>query len=308
MTREMRLIGVLLILGAGWGLTVPLSKITVSTGRLPFGVLFWQFLIGVLVLTLVQSVRRRPLPLHREAVRVYLTIALLGTLLPNATALLSYRHLPAGIMSILISLAPMLTFPIALALGSDRFGWGRLGGLVLGLCGVVLLILPQGSLAAPGAGVWVLVGLVAPLMYALEANYVGHWGTKGLGAFQVMHGACWVGLVLALGLALASGQFFVPAFPPEAPDRALIGGAVVNVFAYSLYVWLVGRAGTTFAAQTGYLVTGFGVVWAMVLLGERYSAWAWAALALVLAGLTLVQPRPKPGLAVPLPQGENEAA
>jgi len=38
-------------------------------------------------------------------------------------------------------------------------------------------------------------------------------------------------------------------------------------------------------------VTGTGVIWAMVLLGESYSGWVWAALALMLCGLMLVQPR-----------------
>jgi hypothetical protein len=40
-------------------------------------------------------------------------------------------------------------------------------------------------------------------------------------------------------------------------------------------------------------VTGFGVFWAMLLLGESYSGWIWAALALMLMGLFLVQPRPR---------------
>jgi drug/metabolite transporter (DMT)-like permease len=55
----------------------------------------------------------------------------------------------------------------------------------------------------------------------------------------------------------------------------------------------VGRAGPVFAAQVSYLVTLFGVTWAMLFLGEGYSALVLAALALMLAGLALVQPRPR---------------
>ena len=44
------------------------------------------------------------------------------------------------------------------------------------------------------------------------------------------------------------------------------------------------------ASQIAYLVTGFGVLWSMVLLGERYSLWVWAAFALMLLGVALVQP------------------
>ena len=54
-----------------------------------------------------------------------------------------------------------------------------------------------------------------------------------------------------------------------------------------------GRAGAVFAAQGAYIVTGFGVLWSMLLLGEVYSIWIWAAMALIFAGLFLVQPRPR---------------
>ena len=54
---------------------------------------------------------------------------------------------------------------------------------------------------------------------------------------------------------------------------------------------MVGRAGPVFTGQVSYLVTGFGVLWAMLLLGERYSLWIWAAMGLMAIGLLLVQPR-----------------
>ena len=62
---------------------------------------------------------------------------------------------------------------------------------------------------------------------------------------------------------------------------------------YAGYVWLAARAGAVFATQVAYVVTGSGVLWAMLLLGERFSGWVWAALVVMLLGLFLVQPRLK---------------
>jgi drug/metabolite transporter (DMT)-like permease len=304
MNARLGFIGILLLLGAGWGLTQPLSKIAVATGRGPLGMVFWQFVIGALLLTLIQAFRRRPLRRDPAALTVYLVIALIGTMIPNTASYFSYRHVPSGIMSILISTVPMVAFPIALALGSDRFSLGRLAGLGLGLLGVVLLFGPPGSLPATATG-WILLGLVAPVFYAVEANFVGTWGTAGLGAIQVLHGASVLGAVLTLPLALGLGHWFTPDWPPSAQDWSLGASAVIHALAYSLYVWLVGRAGSTFAAQCSYLVTGCGVVWAMALLGERYSGWVWLALALILGGIFLVSPRPKPGLAAAVPGSDN---
>ncbi|MGA1269114.1 MAG: hypothetical protein ACO3WM_08665 [Gemmobacter sp.] len=54
-----------------------------------------------------------------------------------------------------------------------------------------------------------------------------------------------------------------------------------------------GRAGAVFAAQVAYLVTAFGLIWSMSLLGERYGVGLWAAFAVLFAGMALVQPRPR---------------
>ena len=173
--------------------------------------------------------------------------------------------------------------------------------------GIVLIVAPSGGLGVPDAAGWVLVGMVAPALYACEANFVGSWGTAGLGAIQVLHGASVLGTALVLPMALLSGQLFRPDWPPSAPDLALAASSLIHALAYSLYVWLVGRAGATFAAQCSYLVTGCGVLWSMAILGERYSGWVWLALVLVLGGIFLVQPRARPGVAAPVPAAENGA-
>ena len=103
---------------------------------------------------------------------------------------------------------------------------------------------------------------------------------------------------MALPLALTSGQFIDPRPPWGVPDLAVAASGLIHAVVYSGYVWIVGRAGAVFAAQVSYLVTGFGVVWAMALLGESYSGWVWLAMAMMFAGLFLVQPRPRTAIAV----------
>ena len=98
----------------------------------------------------------------------------------------------------------------------------------------------------------------------------------------------------ALWLALWSGQWISPRPPYGVPELALIASSCVHALVYASNVWLAARAGAVFATQTSYFVTGSGVLWAMLLLGERFSAWVWAALVVMLVGLFLVQPRQGP--------------
>jgi len=218
-------------------------------------------------------------------------IALIGTLIPNSTFYLSVAHLPGGVMSILISTVPLLSLPLALALGMDRFDALRLLGLCCGVLGVALIALPQTSLPSPDMVAWLPVALIGPLFYAMEGNYVAKWGTAGLDAVQAMFWASSVGALMALPLTLWSGQWISPLPPYGVPELALIASSCVHALVYAGYVWLAARAGAVFATQVAYVVTGSGVLWAMLLLGERFSGWVWAALAVMLLGLFLVQPR-----------------
>ena len=132
--------------------------------------------------------------------------------------------------------------------------------------------------------------MVGPLFYAIEANWVALNGTAGMDAVQAMFGVSLVGAVLVAPIALGTGQWVDP-FPPGRPEAALVISSVVHALVYASYVWLAGKAGSVFASQTAYLVTGTGVIWAMVLLGERFDKMVWLALAVMLAGVALVQPR-----------------
>ncbi len=292
MTRSRLLLLVLLIgMGALWGITQPLSKIAVNAGHRHIGIIFWQFAIGAGALGVFNALRRKSLPFGRRQLGLYVLIAMIGTILPNWASFSAAVHLPSGILSIVIATVPMFAFPIAMVLGMDRFSTLRLLGLLMGLAAIILIAAPGNSLPDPSRTPWLAVAVIAPLFYAIEGNVVAKWGTAGLDAVQVLLGACVVGLILSAPIAVATGEFVNPVAPWDAGHWAILGIALAHTTAYTAYVWLVGRAGAVFASQVGYLVTGFGILWAKIILGESYSPWVWAALALMLAGVFLVQPR-----------------
>lgn len=281
---------ILLWLGIGWGSTQPLGKIATESGAGPLGLIFWQSVVCVIVLGAISLARGRGLVFTREASVFYVVVALLGTLLPGMTFYISVERLPAGIMSIIISTIPLMAFPMALALRMERFDGLRLLGLMVGLGGVALIALPRASLPDPGMVAFLPLALMGPLLYALEATFVARYGTAGMDAVQAMFGVSVLAMVVTLPLMLATGQGYVP-WPVGRPEAALIGSSALHGLLYATYVWLASRAGSVFASQSTYLVTGSGVLWAMVLLGERFSPLVWLALVVMLAGVALVRPR-----------------
>ena len=232
MGERVFLIALLVAMGAGWGLTMPLAKIAVSEGYRQFGLIFWQVVISAVLLGAIVALRGKGLPLGRAQLRMYLVIALLGTVLPNTASYQAAIYLPAGVIAILLSAVPMFAFPIALLMANDRFSRVRLGGLVCGLLGVVLLVGPEASLPERAMVMFIPLALVAPVFYGLESNFVARYGTAGLDPLQLLCGASVVAAAIALPLALASGQWIDPRPPYGAPDWALILSSAIHAVVY----------------------------------------------------------------------------
>lgn len=306
MTDRAGLVLALVVMGAGWGLTQPLTKIAVSTGYGHFGLIAWQLVVAILLTGGVLMMRGGIPALTRNRLPIVLVVAIFGTVVPNSASYQAAVHLPSGIMSILIATVPMFAFPMALALGIDRVSLRRVLGLCLGLAGVAMIAAPGTSLPDPAMLAFVPLALLAPLCYGLEGNAINRIGLAGLSALGVLFWASVAGLCMALPLALLTGQALPPAIYLTPQGQALAASGLLHVIVYTGYIWLVGRAGAVFAGQVAYLVTGFGVIWAMVILGESYSGWVWAALLAMLAGIALVRPRPQAGPDVPLALDQPE--
>ena len=291
MKKIVWLYGVLFIMGAGWGLTIPLAKIAVSTGYQPLGLIFWQLVVVVLLLGAITLLRRRALMIRHAYLRLFVMVALCGAVLPDIFFYLAAAQLSGGVMSIVTSTVAMFSLPIAITLGNEQFELKRLLGLGFGFVGILLLVGPQTSLPDGINGLFVLLALCAPMLYATEGNLVAKWGTQGLDPMQVIFGASLVGMAISFPLAVGSGQWINPLITFGKPEIALVAGAALHALVYAGYVWMVGQAGSVFAAQTSYVVTAMGVLWSMAILNETYSVWVWLALGVMLLGMFLVRPR-----------------
>lgn len=281
----------LLLLGLLWGLTIPLSKISLSTGHPVIGVIFWQLVIGVIALGAIIWIKGYRVPLSPSHLRFYLIIALLGTLVPNFFSMLAVRELPAGIWAIVIATVPMLAFGVALMVKIEQYSFKRLGGLLLGVSAMMVIALPDTSLPDRSKTIWVLPMILASFCYALEANFVALKRPTDVNAISVLFGASVFGAMIAGPVAWISGNFLSVQSSWNAPEWALVGASLGHAAAYSGYIWLVGYAGVVFASQCGYIVTIAGIGFSVLLLHESYSLWVLLSLMLVLIGVLLVQPR-----------------
>ena len=285
------LYSLLFVAGGLWGLTIPVTKVSVSTGYQPFGLIFWQLAVSIVLLSILIKMRGKSLRLPPEMVGMMAIVGIVGTIIPNSFSYQAAVHLPAGILAIIIAMVPMFALPIAILIGRETPEIRRISGVLVGGIAVILIVAPSANLPEPGQAFYVLLALVGPLCYGAEGNYVAWRGTGSLDAMQLLFGASVIALILIAPVVWSSGQFITPFKIWTIADWAILLNGGLHAGAYSLYIWLIGRAGAVFTSQVSYLVTGSGVLWSMVLLSENYSAWIWASLALMLVGLALVQPK-----------------
>ena len=294
--RMQRMLPALVLLGAGaaWGLTLPLMRVAVSTGYRPLALIVWQNLIMAAVLAMVLAVMRLPRPAVRRR-----------------------RGRRRGGRGLRVGAAGLLRLPDRrAAAGGGAVDHHRAGADVRAADGAGPRLRAAGG--APGAGgaargggdradrrsgrpggggavglVPVLLTMIAPLSYAVEANWLAARGSHGLHPFQLLLGASLVSTALAWPLAEVTGQMVYPT-TWGAAEAAAVGLSLLNVLAYSAYVWLVGAAGSVYREPGRLsrhrlrrgLVDGpaRGALLGMI----------WGALALMLLGVALIQPRRRP--------------
>ena len=289
--RSIKLFIVLLAMGLSWGATLPLMKTAVSTGHQALGLIVWQLLIAVVVLSIYCYFKKLKPKIDRQSLIYYLVIALVGTILPNSFSFFALAHIPAGVYSIIIASVPMFALLIALLLRLEQFSMARMSGVVLGITAILLLIGPDASLPDPEKAVFVLIALLAPFCYGAEGNYIETQNHRNYDPVASIYAASIVGLILAVPLALATGSWVDLSANFGSAEVALICSSLIHAVVYVGYVWTVNVSGAVFACQVAYIVTIAGVFYSAIFLGESYSGWVLASLALMICGLALVQPR-----------------
>ncbi len=288
---------VLLFAGVVWGLSFSLARMAVEGGGDPLGITLWQAGLGAVFLLAVTTGRRKTISFRGNLLVLYVICALLGTAVPGVLFYHAAAHVPAGVLAITVTLVPILTVFLALLLGVERLAVFRLLGVLCGLLAVVLLVAPEGSLPDASAVFWVLVACLASVCYAAENMVIALRMPDRASPFMVACGMHLMATAILAPVVFAADSFVVLAWPWGQVEWAILGLGAGNALAYSLFIYLVNRAGPVFASQVAYVVTLSGVFWGMAIFGEEHSPWVWLSLAVMLGGLAMVTPRRR----VPLP-------
>jgi drug/metabolite transporter (DMT)-like permease len=280
----------LLLIGLGFifGGMVCLNRIAVEGGIPPLGYAFWQCCgAGALMFVLAVSFGQR-LRLRRSDLTFYATVGGLGLAVPWGILAIVAPHLPAGIVTLLLGLIPAATFGLALLLRMIAPNRLSVAGLLAGLGGLLLIVIPSGALPKTGMSLWAWVVILSVFASAMSNIVAERFRPRESSSLVLATGTFAAAALLLLGFAVATRQLYLPSDGLGARDVALGVSMAASSSTLFLFFEIVRRAGAVFVSQFNYMVVPSGIVWGMVVFHERHSAWVWIAIPLMLIGVTLV--------------------
>ncbi len=281
----------LLLLGATWGLIPSLSRIIMLDGLNPLGVAFWTLGLSA-ALMIAASVLTGHYPKAAWLpIRRYLTLGLIGGVLPQVFLFWAAGNVPAMIIAIILAAESFIVFVIAAAMGLEAPSLKRFFGLTLGLACVALIMVPGAEDTGVAGWIWILVALAVPFCYALEDIIIAALPDGEADIFGAATGITVAAAVIMAPVTFATGNFITPSEAIAGYGWAFFTIAALSAFATVLLIYTIRTTGAVFASQAGYAMTAGGILWSVLLLNEQMTVWVWAALACLISGLALVMPK-----------------
>ena len=278
----------LFTVGAVYPLIFTMNKIAVEAGTPPVAFTFWQTLAAA-VLLLILAAWRRELPrLEARHLKAYFVIGLFGIAAPIALITWLAPKLPTGILSLVVIMSPPITYLIALSLRLERVRALSLIGVLCGVVGILLMVVPAFSLPEPGMVGWFLLALLAPASFALTNNLAALIDPPETPVLSFASGIVSAAAIMLAPLMIGLGEVYVVPGPDTAADLAILGAAGVTITMYITFLIIVRAAGPVFFSQFNYVVVAAGLGWGILFFDERHSAYAWTAAVLMLAGVALL--------------------
>ncbi|GAA4438951.1 DMT family transporter [Actinokineospora soli] len=227
--------------------------------------------------------------------------AVFANALPFTLFALGQQTVDSGVAGVINATTPLWQLVLGVALGSDRgLHPVRLGGLVLGFGGTVLIFAPwDAGLLGWGA----LVILAAAISYAVAYAYIDRT-MKGRGVAPIAMSSTQLiaaSVLTALVLPFGGGDPIDLTWPVVTAVAIL--GVFGSGFAFALFYRLLADEGPTNASVVGYLLPVVSVLLGALFLDEILNGRIILGMVIVLAGvaMTRVTRKPAPAAAEPEP-------
>lgn len=275
-----------------WGSTYLAIRVAVETIP-PFSMASVRFLIAGAALLAVLWLRSRAtfvLPTGREWRDTFIVGAFL---LGGGMGMVAWgeQTVPSGIAALLIALMPLWVAIFGRAFFAERLPRVAVLGILVGLAGVAILVVPAGVGANQFDPAGIAALIVSPISWSLGSLFAAHRAVLPRHPL-VATGAQMVagGVVLAV-MALVTGEparLDLPGISPESFLGFAYLTVVGSLVAFTAYSWLLRIAPLPLIATYAYVNPVVAVVLGAVILAEEITPRTLVAGAVIVVAVALI--------------------
>ncbi|MGJ4932046.1 DMT family transporter [Bradyrhizobium sp. HKCCYLS2038] len=196
----------------------------------------------------------------------YVAVALFNNVVPFCLIVIGQTYITSGLASVLNATTPLFTILVMAAAGEERLSARRVGGLIVGLVGVVIL---RGD--ASGGGIGILFGLGACFSYGIAAllvrRHLANSPPLATATFQLSASSVMM-LVIA---GLVDRPWSLPMPGPQTWLAIAALATLSTAFAYIVFFQVMRRSGATNVTLVTLLIPVTTILLGSLILDETIS-------------------------------------
>lgn len=234
----------------------------------PLTLVFLRLTIAALILLPMLRVHRIRFPVGIAGWRPYVVMALINNVIPFSLIVMGQTYIPGGTASVVNAMTPVFTVLVAAAFGEEKLILRRVAGVLLGLCGVIILKGYDFDVNSRQS-----IGVALCLGATVSFGFSALWATRnlagsppiGTATFQLISAS-----VMMLVLAAVVDRPWQLQMPGHVAWLAVLGLASLSTaLAFIIFFQIVIRSGASNVMLVTLLVPVSAILLGYFILDER---------------------------------------
>ena len=275
----------LFILGLIWGSSFIFIKYSIYTIT-PITAVLLRIFVAALCLFIYFKYSKKFLPFTRKDIKNYLTIAILGNVLPFILVSWAEIKVSTNLTGIIMGLMPITTVMLAyFFVKEEKINTLTFLGVALGFFGLFFLLEIKnninGNLLSELAIVLATLSFAAATVYARKI--------KKFNPLFILTGSTFFAFFILVPLAFLFENPFSLYPSNQSLFFVLILGILNTAIGGFLFFRLIKLSGASFTSTVNFITPFVAIIWGYIFLNETLSVHQLIGLLLILSGIFLVQ-------------------
>jgi drug/metabolite transporter (DMT)-like permease len=282
----------LIILSIIWGGAFFFGKVAVAELP-PFTIVLGRVGIAAIVLNAIVRLTGHRMPRSIKTWGEFMVMGALNNMIPFSLIFWGQIHIASGLAAILNATTPLWTVILAHFMTRDeRLNTNRLTGVILGICGVVIIIGPD-ALKGFGSNVLAQLAVIgATISYALAGIFGKRF--RDIPPIATATGQLTCSTLMILPIAIWVDKPWLISMPGSQTIGSIIALALVcTALAYIIYFRILASSGATNILLVTFLIPISALLLGLIILGERLDFRHFMGMGIIVIGLASIDGRVK---------------